>query len=105
MNMCYIVGVVVSTLLLSPLPRIPMKTPDMVVAEFKILLSGDRETVYLETSIDRTVYHNDCDAFYDLCQFRKQICDSTELVHLEAILKILSTATKEDTTNLLKQKF
>lgn len=60
---------------------------DMLIAQFNLYMNGERTEVTWETKIDRTIYGNDCQAFYDLYLFRDEICSVEEAQQLLEFLK------------------
>ena len=90
MNIAYIIGLISSLFFISPAPQDGLQ----LVGQFNLYVDTNkfRETgkviITWESKIDRYVYGDDCQAFYDLCQNRADICSIEELQRIAEVLKL-----------------
>jgi hypothetical protein len=66
-------------------PSLVPQQDRILVAQFNLYMNHERE-IFLEVTIDRNAYGNDCQAFYDLCQYKKDICSQAELIQIQEFL-------------------
>lgn len=82
MNTLYLITLFLSLFCLSPAKQ----NGDMLVARFEIYATGDRETVYWKSEVDKTFFDNDCVALFYLTQ-AEGICDPAEIMALQKLAK------------------